>query len=280
MAHPDDHWLAYDRMVTSGQLPFLKTRSSPINTSLRLSRRYIGTGLAALAITAALTGCNPTKAMNGTDFSQTNQVDVQPGMVLRVDTPGVGVTLTAGGDSRVEVSATGNYSDKAPQVSATKTGDTATVTAGCSGSCDLQLHITVPATMQVQVKSGNSEIVADGLGGKLDLRTGNGAITTRRTTGPLSLHSGNGQVKLTDSRSPQADVSTTAGAVDATFAAAPTSVNISTKSGAVDLSVPKGAGYSIDAHSTGSTPEVDLPNDRNAAHSLTVATANGGLHIH
>lgn len=267
-------------MSEERQLPSLKTRSSTINTSLRLARRYIGTGLAALATVAAVTGCNPAKELNRTDYSETSQVDVQPGMVLRVDAKNVGVTLSAGGDSRIQVSATGNYADKAPQVTTSKSGDTATVTAGCPGSCDLQLRITLPASLRVQVESGNSEIVADRLGGNLDLRTGDGAITVKHPTGPVALHSGNGQVKLTDAASPQAEISTKAGAVEASFSTAPRNVNITTKNGAVDLSVPSGAGYNVDAHSSGSTPEVKVPSDRNAAHSLTVSTANGGIRIH
>ncbi|GAA3804242.1 hypothetical protein GCM10022403_042700 [Streptomyces coacervatus] len=201
-------------------------------------------------------------------------------MSLKVDTPGIGVTLSAGDDAQVRVSATGDYSDARPQLTTSKSGDTATVNADCSGSCDLQLHITLPAAMRAQVESGNSEIVAEGLAGSLVLRTGDGAITVRRPTGPLSLHSGNGQVTLSDATSQQADIATTAGAVDAAFTSAPAKVNIATKDGAVDLAVPSGAGYSVLAHSSGSTPEVDVPNSRGASRSLTVSTADGGIRIH
>ncbi|MGW3041139.1 hypothetical protein ACWC9T_14140 [Kitasatospora sp. NPDC001159] len=52
------------------------------------------------------------------------------------------------------------------------------------------------------------------------------------------------------------------------------------KDGAVDLSVPSAAGYDVTTRNTGTTPQVDVPNDRNAAHSLTVTTASGGIRIH
>jgi hypothetical protein len=57
-------------------------------------------------------------------------------------------------------------------------------------------------------------------------------------------------------------------------------VKVTAKDGAVDLSVPSGAGYDVTTHTTGTTPQVDVPSDRNAAHSLTVTTASGGIHIH
>ncbi|GGV24174.1 hypothetical protein GCM10010260_75730 [Streptomyces filipinensis] len=246
----------------------------------RASRRSVGIALTALSTAVVLAGCNPTTALHRTSYSQTSQLSVQPGMALKVDTPGIGVTLSAGDDSHVRVSATGDYSDARPQLSTSKSGDTAVVNAGCSGSCDLQLHITLPASMSAHVQSGNSEIVAEGLAGSLDLRTGDGAITVKHPTGPLSLHSGNGQITLSDAASQRAGLSTTDGAVDAAFTTAPANVNIATKDGAVDLAVPSGAGYSVLAHSTGSTPEVDVPNSRGASHALTVSTASGGVHIH
>jgi hypothetical protein len=83
-----------------------------------------------------------------------------------------------------------------------------------------------------------------------------------------------------DAASRKADITTENGAVDATFAVAPAAVNVTAKDGAVDLSAPSGAGYDVTTHTTGTTPQVDVPSDRNAAHSLTVTTASGGIHIH
>ncbi|MDH6708277.1 hypothetical protein P3T27_005016 [Kitasatospora sp. MAA19] len=57
-------------------------------------------------------------------------------------------------------------------------------------------------------------------------------------------------------------------------------MNVTAKDGAVDLSAPSGAGYDVTTHTTGTTPQVDVPSDHNAAHSLTVTTASGGIHIH
>ncbi|WP_369221127.1 hypothetical protein AB5J52_29020 [Streptomyces sp. R39] len=50
--------------------------------------------------------------------------------------------------------------------------------------------------------------------------------------------------------------------------------------GAVDLAVPSSTGYRIDAHSSSSAPQTDLPNSDGAPASLTVAASHGGIHIH
>jgi hypothetical protein len=49
---------------------------------------------------------------------------------------------------------------------------------------------------------------------------------------------------------------------------------------AVGLAVPSNTGYPIDAHGSGSAPQIGLPDSDGASASLTVAASNGGIHIH
>ncbi len=180
----------------------------------------------------------------------------------------------------MQVTATGDYAGTAPQVTTATSGTTTTVSASCSGNCDLHLKITVPAALAVRVQSGAAAILADGLNGALEMHTDAGAITVRHPHGDLSLHSGAGGISLTDAASPKADISTSDGGVDAAFTGTPGAVTIATGAGGVDLRVPADGGYRITTHSTGSTPQVDLQNSDGAAHTLSVRTADGGIHIH
>ncbi|MFG2720104.1 DUF4097 family beta strand repeat-containing protein [Streptomyces sp. NPDC048416] len=206
--------------------------------------------------------------------------DADRSTLLDVHTQGMGVTLHAGNTSRVEVTADGGYDDQAPEFSMTASGQTIAVVGTCAGGCSVQLHITLPAALAATVETGGPAISAAGLSGRLDLHTTSGAIDVDNTSGPLTLRSDDGAVTLSGSRSPSAKVTTGDGAVDATFSSAPATVDIKTHDGAVDLRLPKDAGYSIDAHSSGSTPEVALPTDRNASHAIDVETRGGGLKVH
>ncbi|MGW2962911.1 hypothetical protein ACWDGI_31255 [Streptomyces sp. NPDC001220] len=55
---------------------------------------------------------------------------------------------------------------------------------------------------------------------------------------------------------------------------------MTTGDGAVDLAVPSSTGYRIDAHSSSSAPQIDLPNSDGASASLTVTASNGVIRIH
>jgi hypothetical protein len=238
-------------------------------------------GLAVLVVVVALAGWGITELLRPNHpYSGSWQADASNSKVLDVRTDGMGVTLRAGDTSQVEVKATGGYDDKAPDFSVKPSGQSVEVVGKCSGDCSVQLHITLPAGLAAKVDTGGPAISATGLTGALDLRTGSGAIDVDKTSGPLTLHTGDGAVTLNGSRSPNASVTTGNGAVDATFASAPTSANIQTQDGAVDLRVPHGADYYIDAKSSGSTPDVKLPVERNAAHELIVRTHSGGITVH
>ncbi|WP_369147635.1 hypothetical protein [Streptomyces sp. R44] len=54
---------------------------------------------------------------------------------------------------------------------------------------------------------------------------------------------------------------------------------MTTGHGAVGLAVPSSTGYRIDAHSSSSAPQIDLPNSDGASTSLTGAASHGGIHI-
>ncbi|MEV7022281.1 DUF4097 family beta strand repeat-containing protein [Kitasatospora sp. NPDC093558] len=199
---------------------------------------------------------------------------------LTVQADGLGVTLNQEDTSQVTVVMNGTYTDHVPQVSVTRSGQDVAVTAGCSGDCSEQLHITVPAGLAAQVSTGDAGIVAKGLTGRLELTTGQAGIDVSQSSGPLTLRSTTGGVTVTDSSSPNVDVTTTDGGVTASFTAAPASVKVATGEGGVDLRVPHEATYHVEAQSSESTPSVSLPNTaQNAPNNLVVTTKSGGITV-
>ncbi|MFD3471862.1 DUF4097 family beta strand repeat-containing protein [Streptomyces sp. NPDC058682] len=214
------------------------------------------------------------------DYSSTSTVNAADSTLLRVDTDGAGVTLRAGNDSSVHVAATGDYTDTRPEVSAVASGATTTVSASCAGSCSLRLEITLPAGLATEVSSGAGEITASDLTGRLALNTKAGAINVTNPGGPLVLHSGSGQIVVAGAKSPRFDATTKEGEVRAAFTTAPTTTNVTTDQGGVDLALPPHAGYYVEANSESATPQISVPVDRNAKNTVTVKTGSGGVDIH
>ncbi|MFF7358772.1 MULTISPECIES: DUF4097 family beta strand repeat-containing protein [Streptomyces] len=245
-------------------------------------RGIIYGGLAVLVAVIALAGWGTVELLRPNHpYTHSWQADASGRKLLEVHTDGMGVSLSPGDSSHLEVKATGGYDDGAPQVSVKPSGQGLSVVGTCpGGGCSVQLHIKLPADLAVKADTGGPAISASDLKGRLDLRTGSGAIDVDNASGPLNLHTGDGAVTLADSRSARASVTTGAGAVDAGFVSAPTDVNIATGDGAVDLRVPHGSRYYIDATSSDSTPDVQLPVDRNAPHQITVKTHSGGIQVH
>ncbi|GAA3036681.1 hypothetical protein GCM10020000_12890 [Streptomyces olivoverticillatus] len=175
-------------------------------------------------------------------YSGSWQAEAGKSKLLDVRTEGMGVTLKADDTSRVEVKATGGYDDNAPEISVAPSGEKVAVVGKCAGDCSVQLHITLPSRPGREGGDRRAERSRRPISpAQLDLHTTSGSIDVDHASGPLTLHSGNGAVTLSDSRSPDASVTTGNGAVDATFASAPAKVNITTHDGAVDLRVPHDA---------------------------------------
>ncbi|GAA3804128.1 hypothetical protein GCM10022403_042580 [Streptomyces coacervatus] len=250
--------------------------------SSKKRRRVIYGGLAVLVAVIALAGWGTVELLRPNHpYSGSWQADAGGRKLLEVHTDGMGVSLGPSDSSQVEVKADGGYDNDAPQVAVKRSGQGLSVVGSCpSGGCSVQLHIKLPADLAVKADTGGPQISVSDLKGPLDLRTGSGAIDADNTSGALTLHTGAGAVTLAGSRSPSASVTTGDGAVDAGFVSAPTNVNIATGNGAVDLRVPHGSRYYIDATSSNSTPDVKLPVDRNASHQITVKTRSGGIQVH
>ncbi|AUG78778.1 hypothetical protein CFP65_4010 [Kitasatospora sp. MMS16-BH015] len=200
---------------------------------------------------------------------------------LTVRSDGLDLALGQGGASQVTVAVSGSYTGRAPLVSVARSGPEVTVTAHCSAGCSGHLQVTVPAGLAAQVSAGDAGIRAEGLTGRLELTTGLGRVEVDGSSGPLTVRSTNGAVILADSSAPEAEVVSTDGAVSASFTAAPASLKVTTGYGRVDLRVPHGATYHVDAQSSWSAPSVSLPNTAtDAPHSVVVRTTRGEITVH
>lgn len=182
-------------------------------------------------------------------------------VVVSADTGHVNLSGSEG--SRVMVREKLRWLWRKPSVSTRVEGSTLTVSAQCPGSstlnrCRADLDLAIPFDADVVVRGDSGDISAERLAGHLELTTDSGDVAGRDLN-PTT-------VKAT----------TNAGNVDLEFATQPVSVHANSDSGDVDVTVPAGGEYRVDAATTAGDVKVQgiLRNDH-AGRTIT-ATADAG----
>lgn len=182
-------------------------------------------------------------------------------VVVRADTGHVNLTGSEG--SRVIVRQQLRWIWSKPRVWTHVKGSTLTVSAECPGSstlnrCKADLDLAIPFDADVVVQGDSGDIFAERLAGHLDLTTDSGTVAGRDLN-PTVLKA-----------------TTDAGNVDLEFATQPVSVNANSDSGDVDVTVPAGGEYRVDATTDAGDVTVEgiLRNDH-AGRTIT-ATADAG----
>jgi DUF4097 and DUF4098 domain-containing protein YvlB len=182
-------------------------------------------------------------------------------VVIRADTGHVNVRGSEG--SRVMVRQKLRWLWRKPRVSTRVDGSTLTVSARCPVSstlnrCKADLDLAIPFDADVVVRGDSGDISAERLAGHLELTTDSGNVAGR------------------DLNPTVASATTDAGNVDLEFSTQPVSVHANSDSGDVDVTVPAGGEYRVDATTDAGDVEVQgiLRNDH-AGRTIT-ATADAG----
>jgi hypothetical protein len=166
-------------------------------------------------------------------------------------------------------------------------GATRFVGIGSFTSPSARLVATVPRTVQLVVRTGDGSIVADRVGGRVELRTGDGSIHVVETSGELLAESGDGSIEIEDA-SGRVEARTDDGSVR--LSGVPGGVRIRSGDGSVVVRVRAGAVMTDDwmiATSDGSV-SIELPDgfsaeieaepgsDSRVRSELTLSNAVGG----
>ena len=149
---------------------------------------------------------------------------------------------------------------------------------GFHQSSSARLIVSVPRRSDVNARTGDGSIRADGLDGKVDLHTGDGSIRAANVSGTLRLHTGDGSITVERGEG-TLDLDTGDGGVDVsgkltvvkmhtgdgsiTYRAEPGTVmsdqwEITTGDGGVALYLPADFGAELDAHTGDGTIANDL----------------------
>jgi hypothetical protein len=245
--------------------------------------------MALLGVAAALAAaaCNPstnpsTENTSGTDNSsstpgsesadgahteQTTYQITQTASQLQLDAHSGRVTVTAG-NGPISVTESFTYSDDKPATSHSVDGDTLNLKEdGCqheraiNGRCEVGWDIHVPAGTTLSLTTRAGGIAVTGMSGQIDAKTNAGGVRAR------SLASKNVTAK------------TNAGGVDLQFTQVPDQVQATSNAGGIEIVVPTGASYAVQADTNTGHPDVEVTQADNSTHKIQAKTNAGGIEI-
>jgi hypothetical protein len=166
------------------------------------------------------------------------------------------------------------------------------------GICSFSFHAVLPAgkravlsdgsgnltlrglTGPVTAGSGSGNVRATVLTGTVSLQTGSGNITGSALSGPkVTLKAGSGNVAFDSLESQDVVVTDGSGNIDLTFTRAPTRVKVTNSSGNVNLVLPRGVRYQVNATTNSGNRNVGVLQTSAPDHVITVTDGSGNVSV-
>jgi DUF4097 and DUF4098 domain-containing protein YvlB len=201
----------------------------------------------------------------------------------------------------VTIDSTVKGSIHAPVLRAVNDAGTVRIDGNCPeisfGPCRVRVMIRVPLNVEVDISSASGDVTASGLVGRVKLETGSGDVNADGLSGPAELHTSSGDVNVrdlsgdVDLRSGSGDINgaqlasadvaadTASGDVELDFRQAPRSVDATTGSGDVDVIVPKGDAYRVEADSGSGEEHPNVNTDTEATRVIRAQTSSGDITV-
>jgi hypothetical protein len=229
---------------------------------------------------------------------------------LAVPVHGSTVSLSAGAADVQVTQATGStlrltgratYSLFRSDVTWQTTPSGAIVSSQCHffvGICSFSFHAVLPAgkravlsdgsgnltlrglTGPVTAGSGSGNVRATVLTGTVSLQTGSGNITGSALSGPkVTLKAGSGNVAFDSLESQDVVVTDGSGNIDLTFTRAPTRVKVTNSSGNVNLVLPRGVRYQVNATTNSGNRNVGVLQTSAPDHVIVVTDGSGNVSV-
>ena len=166
------------------------------------------------------------------------------------------------------------------------------------GNCSFSFHAVLPAgrkavlsdgsgnltlrglTGPVSSVSGSGDVQANVLTGPVRLETGSGNITGSALSGPkVTLKAGSGDVAVDSLESLDVVVTDGSGNIDLTFTKVPTRVKVSNSSGNVNVVLPRGVRYQVNATTDSGNRNVSVLQTTAPGHVITVTDGSGNVSV-
>jgi DUF4097 and DUF4098 domain-containing protein YvlB len=221
---------------------------------------------------------------------ETVSVDAGAGDIL--------IVPASGGDVRIDSTAKGAL--HTPRLRAVKDGLMVRMNGNCPaisfGPCRASIVLHVPPGTKVDVRSGSGDLTASGISGPVHMKTGSGDVNATGLTGDAELHTSSGDVNVRGLggavrlRTASGDINaedlsadtlqavTSSGDVGLDFRLAPRDVDAATASGDVDVSLPAGQTYRVEAD-TGSGDRNVIGDDPASTRIVRARTSSGDVTV-
>ncbi|WP_433502104.1 DUF4097 family beta strand repeat-containing protein [Pseudonocardia halophobica] len=192
--------------------------------------------------------------------------DRHDGAVARVEivSDSGDVTLRSGAEGSATVDHEMRWTGPRPELTQELAGDVLRITARCpepGERCETRLTVTAPAAAASSVDLAAGDVRVDGLTGAHDLRTAGGDVTGSGLAGP------------------RVSATSTAGDVALGFAAPPAAVVAESTAGDVEVVVPIGPVYRVDAGTTVGSVEVGVADDPGADATISAHSTAGDVRV-
>jgi hypothetical protein len=182
-----------------------------------------------------------------------------------VDTDAGDVTLSPSADGQVHVRTLVRHGMSEPELIEESTPAGLRLDADCNDGlatrCDVQYTVEVPPAYEVVIGGTAGNVTASRLTGPLTVDRSSGDIAVYDLTGPLDLRSRTGEITGDALRSEVLRATSDTGDVRLELLTPPTSVDVTTANGEVDLAVPVDTAYQVDATSDSGEERVLVPVD-------------------
>ena len=247
------------------------------------SRTYLWGGLALVLVGAmllALSLAANTLATTTTTTAAFDGVDR-----IEFDLSASGDVEVVGADTdRVEVERTVRRLFGGTQAVQEQTDSTLRIESQCrmrvmSIGCRAEYLVTVPHDMLLAGSAANGALEIVGVAGPVDLSTSNGDITFAGGQDPVTLRTSNGRIDVRDTRSAHLEVVTSNGDVRVEAATAPDTLVTQTSNGRIDVLLPDGTAYAVEANTSNGRTDVEVATDPAATSVVEARTSNGDISI-
>jgi hypothetical protein len=182
---------------------------------------------------------------------------------LVVDGGAGNVTVTGGARTTVEVTEHLYYSRQLPDSTRTISGGTLTAGYSCpiQVTCLVSYDVAVPGAVAVRAT------------------TRAGAIRIDDVSGAVTASAGAGNIHAAGIASGSASFTTLAGAITASFTAAPSSVKATSHAGRVTIAVPANVSYNVTAQTYVGSATISVPRDDHSSRTVTARTDVGDVTV-
>lgn len=227
-----------------------------------MSRRTTLVILSLLGVGALLTAGAPMLELVAAEDA-TLVEPVEEGVTAVVVETRNGTIDVVSGSAQVELATRWSFTEPDPRIEVVD--GVLTVRDGCPrdrflGSCRVDVTVTVPEDVPV------------------DLTAINGAVRIVGRSGPVEAGSTNGELSLLRSTSTTVRLVTVNGSVEVELLAAPQDVLAETTNGGVTVTVPAGA-YAVTAGTTNGPVGVEVRDDPTATNRIVARSVNGPVRV-